>query len=85
MQIDTAHLTIVNDSRMQDGHHEEWDEAYVASIIHAHVERNGINTVRHSEPQASCTHSRSFLASLMKACTASTASVVTASVCRYYA
>jgi hypothetical protein len=45
-QIDSAHLTIVNDSRVQDGHHEEWDQGYVSRIVQRQVKLHQINTVR---------------------------------------
>ena len=31
---------------LQDGHHEAWEEEYVANIVRNEVARRGINTVR---------------------------------------
>ena len=46
VQIDSAHLSILNDSRIQDGHHEEWEDEYVAGVVRREVRRLLINTVR---------------------------------------
>ena len=45
-QIDSAHLNILKDSRIQDGHHEEWEQDYVANVVRKEVRRLLINTVR---------------------------------------
>ena len=45
MQINTDHLTILNDTRIQDGHHEIWEQEYVAGIVAAEVDVRDINTV----------------------------------------
>ena len=45
-QIDSAHINILNDSRIQDGHHEEWEQEYVANVVRKEVRRLLINTVR---------------------------------------
>ena len=44
-QIDRDHLTILNDTRIQDGHHEIWEQEYVAGIVAAEVDVREINTV----------------------------------------
>lgn len=49
VQIDSAHLSILNDSRIQDGHHEEWENEYVAGVVRREVKRLLINTVRCTE------------------------------------
>lgn len=51
-QIDSEHLRIMNDSRIQDGHHEEWELGYVANIVKGEVSRLGIGTVRDLAPAA---------------------------------
>lgn len=45
MQINKDHLTILNDTRIQDGHHEIWEQEYVAGIVAAEVDVRDINTV----------------------------------------
>ncbi len=52
MQIDRDHLTILNDTRIQDGHHEIWEQEYVAGIVAAEVDVRDINTV--CDPPALC-------------------------------
>ena len=46
MQIDRDHLTVLNDTRVQDGHHEIWEQDYVAGLVAAEVDARDINTVR---------------------------------------
>ena len=48
MQINEDHLTILNDTRIQDGHHEIWEQEYVAGIVAAEVDVRDINTVRNN-------------------------------------
>lgn len=48
--IDRDHLTILNDTRIQDGHHEIWEQEYVAGIIAAEVDRRDINTIVTFDP-----------------------------------
>lgn len=55
MQINRGRLTILSDSRIQDGHHEIWEQEYVAGIIAAEVDRRDINTVCLREKPTSMT------------------------------
>ncbi|CAL8469054.1 g8595 [Coccomyxa elongata] len=50
LQIDSAHLSILNDSRIQDGHHEEWETEYVAGVVRKEVRRLLINTIITFDP-----------------------------------
>ena len=53
LQINKDHLTILNDTRIQDGHHEVWEQEYVAGLVAAEVDVRDINTVRHYPAMAS--------------------------------
>ncbi|EIE20999.1 LmbE-like protein [Coccomyxa subellipsoidea C-169] len=50
LQIDSLHLNILNDSRIQDGHHEEWEQEYVAAVVRKEVRRLLINTIITFDP-----------------------------------
>ncbi len=60
-QIDSAHLNILNDSKIQDGHHEEWEQEYVAAVVRKEVRRLLINTVSAAE---TCMHGPAILAAV---------------------
>ncbi|CAL5230095.1 g13553 [Coccomyxa viridis] len=54
--IDRDHLTILNDTRIQDGHHEIWEQEYVAGIVAAEVDVRDINTIITFDPMGVTGH-----------------------------
>ena len=45
-QVDTSHLTIIDDPNIEDGHHTIWDMDEVVKTVEQEVDRHAIDTVR---------------------------------------